>query len=161
MAEHAVVGLKVNERAVFLFGRFQFALLFEVAKLEFGGFGLAVPECRYLEVFGKGVDRFGSHAVQAHGFFEGLRVVLGAGIDLAHHIHHLAQGDTPAKVAHRDAVLVDCHVDLLAVAHGELVDGVVDHLFEQHVYAVFRAAPVTEFTDIHTRTQANVLPPVE
>jgi hypothetical protein len=53
----------------------------------------------YFKIMAQGIYRLGTYAVQAHAFLKHLAVVLGAGVDLAHHIHHFAQRNAPAIVA--------------------------------------------------------------
>ena len=54
------------------------------------------------------------------------------------------------------ASILDAHPYLGAVAHDVLVDGVVDDLLEQDVNAVVVVLAVTDSTDVHPRTLADV-----
>ena len=110
---------------------------------------------------GKGVDRLDAYAVEAHGFLEGVAVVLGSGVDFCGAVQQFSQGNAAAEVAHRDDVVLDRDVDLAPGAHDELIDRVIDDLLDQHVDAVVGLRAVAQFADIHARTQADVLAPVE
>ena len=146
-----------DERPV-LFAGVAFALLHQQAAGEHRGLGAAVAEGGDREAGGQGVHRLGAHAVQAHRELEHLGVVLGAGIDHGHALHHLAQWNAAAVVAHpAEAVLTDVDVDALAKAHDVLVDRVVQDLLEQDVDAVVRVGTVAEATDVHARPLADVL----
>ena len=115
-----------------------------------------VPVGHDAEITGKGVDRLGAHAVQSHAELKDLVVVLGARVDDRSALHDLAEGNPAAEVADADPVVFDGHVDLPAVAHDELVHGVVDHFLEEDVDAVFGIAAVPEPADIHARPEPYV-----
>lgn len=129
--------------------------------LEFRHFHPPFPNGSDFEVARQGVDCFGTHPVKANGFLKCFAVVFGAGVDFAHHIHHFAQGHAPAIIAHRNTVLGYLDVDLLAVAHHMLVDTIIHDLLDEDVNPIVLTAPVSQFADIHTRTEADVLAPVE
>ena len=122
---------------------------------------MPLPHALDLEVAAQRVHRLRTHAVQAHALLEGLAVVLGAGVDLAHHVDHLAQWHTPPVVAHFHARAFDRDLDLFAVAHHEFIDAVVQHLLQQDVDAVVEAAAVAQLTDVHARPQPDVFFPVQ
>ncbi len=65
----------------------------------------------------------------------------------------LAERDAAAVVAHAHGALGELDLDLLAEAHRELVDGVVDRLLEQDVDAVLGVVPLppTGFSAKHQR----------
>ena len=69
---------------------------------------------------------------------KGLGVVLAARVEHAYGLYKLSLWNATAIVAHGDAQVV-LHVYLYAVAriHLKLIDRVVYHLLEQHIYAVF------------------------
>ena len=54
-------------------------------------------------------------------------------------------------------VVYDVNLDAFAKAHLELVDTVVDNLFEQYVYTVVALRTIAELTNVHTWTQTDVL----
>ena len=115
-----------------------------------------VPVGHDAEIDGKSVDRLGAHTVQSHAELEDLVVVLGARVDDRSALHDLAEGNPAAEVADADQVVFDGHVDLPAVAHDELVHGVVDHFLEEDVDAVFGIAAVPEPADIHAGPEPDV-----
>ena len=107
----------------------------------------------------KRVDGFGAHAVQADGFLEHLAVVFRTCIELRDGFLQLAQWDAASIVANADLLfgLVHRHLNLLAEARSEFVDGVVNHLFDKHIDAVILGSAVAELADVHTRAATDVL----
>ena len=115
---------------------------------------------------GEGVGGFQADAVHTHGFLEGLVVEFRAGVELAHGgvqqvlrlvLFAESERDAAAIVADGDALALDLDLDEFAIAHRELVDGVVDDLLHQHVHAVVGRRAVAQAADVHTRTQPDVL----
>ena len=49
----------------------------------------------------------------------------------------------------------------MAEAHHILVDGIVEHLLEQHVDSVVVVRPVAQLADVHTGAQTDMFAPVE
>ena len=47
------------------------------------------------------------------------------------------------------------------MAHNKLIYGVVDDFFEKDVDPIIGGGAITQFPNIHARTQANVLFPIE
>ncbi len=124
--------------------------------------GFSIAPGLDLEKVGQCVDRLDTDAVETHGFLEGLAVILRTGVDLCGAVEKFAKRNSAAEIAHLDAAfLVDLDLDLLAVAHDVLVDGVVDGLLEQDVEAVVGRGAVAELADIHAGAHADVLAPVE
>ena len=64
-------------------------------------------------------------------------------------------------VTHGHLLVVEDYLDGLPEAHHILVDGVVEHLFEQHVDTIIGGAAITQLTDIHSRTAAYMLLPFQ
>ena len=105
---------------------------------------------------GKGVDGLGADAVEADAELENVIVVFGAGVDLGDAIHHFAQGDAAPEIAHADRGAFDADLHLLAIAHDEFVNGVIDDLLEQDVAAVIVMGAVADAPDVHAGAQADV-----
>ena len=106
----------------------------------------------------EGVHGFQAHTVEAHAGCEDRRVVLGAGVQLRNGVDKAAQGDAATIVAyHGRAVFYHFHFYALAKALVELIDTVVDALFEEHVDAVFGVRSVAKATDVHTGSGADVV----
>ena len=106
---------------------------------ELVGTRFSVPVGLDFKKVGKGVDRLDAHAVEAHGFFKGVAVVFGPGVDLGGAVQQFSQRDAAAEVAHlAQAVWGDVDGDLFAESHDEFVNGVVDDFFQQDVNAVVR-----------------------
>ena len=99
---------------------------------------LALTYGLHLKIGRKRVDGFSTHAVQTDRLLEYLAVVFGACVELRYGFGQLAQRNAASIVA--DAYFfcgfVDRHLNLLAETRGELVDGVVDHLFDEYIDAV-------------------------
>ena len=84
------------------------------------------------------VDGFHAHAVQSDTFLEGFRVVFAAGVEHVDRLDEFSLRYASSVVAHAHAQVVgDVYLNAFSGVHLKLVDGVVDHLLEQHVDAVF------------------------
>ena len=119
---------------------------------------LALSVGAHLEACAQRIDRLDAHTVESHALLESLGVVFAARIEHAHGLDELALRDAAAIVAHADTqIVVDIHLDAVALFHLKLVDRVVYHLFQQHIDAVFGQRSVAQTTDIHTRTGTHVL----
>ena len=94
--------------------------------------------------------------VQTHGLLVSLGVVLTACVEDAHSLHHGVQRNTSSEVAYCCGLLVYSYLDLLSESSRELVDGVVDHFLEEHVDAVSQILSVTQSSDVHSRTSADM-----
>src|SRR5690606_37850650 len=128
-------------------------LALELPALERRELELAVADALHLERGREGVDRLRADAVQADRELEHVVVVLAAGVDLADALDDLAERDAAPVVADLDRRAVAGDLDLLARAHDELVDRIVDDLLEHHVDAVGRVRAVAEAADVHARPQ--------
>ena len=161
LLEHGLVRLELDQGAVGGIGLLHLLVLHELAELEAGHLHLSVAHALHAEIAAERVHGLGTHPVQAHALLEGLAVVLGAGVDLADHVDHLAQGDAAAIVADAHPAVLDLDLHLAAVAHHVLVDAIVQHLLQQDVDAVVEAGSVAQLADVHARTEADVLLPVQ
>ena len=103
---------------------------------------LALAERLHGEVHRQGIHRFRTHAVQSHGLLERLGVVLAAGVQQRHCIHHLPQGYAAPIVAHAHLLIAHGNLYHLAFAHAILIDGVIDGLFDKHIDTVIGVAAV-------------------
>ena len=110
-----------------------------------------------MEALGERVDGLGADAVQTYGLLEGLVVELASRVQYAGGLDDGVERDAAAEVAHGDFVVLDIDQDLLAEAHGVLVDGVVHDLLEQDIDAVTFLASVAEAADVHAGTKPDVL----
>ena len=155
-AEDVQIGQKLDVRAVGLVGRSALLLLFQFAALKehFGAPAVAVGADD--EVGRKRVDGLGADAVEPHAELEDVVVVFGTGIDDRDALYYFAEGNAAAVVADLDSPLVDLDVDLLATAHDELIDGIVNDLLEQYVDAVVGIGTRAEAADVHAGPQADV-----
>ncbi len=132
----------------------------QIAALEVHAHHLSFAHAPDLAFRGKRVHRLEAHAVKAYRLLEILVVELASGIDFRSHLLHFAERDSASVVAHRNLPLVsDGDVDSLSHAHVELVDGVVEHLLDKHIYAVVGMRAVAELSYVHTRSAADMLVP--
>ena len=154
------VGGELHVGAVSLVGA-TLGLVHEQAPLELDLGELAVAHGAGEELRGEGVDGLRADAVHADGELEDVVVELAAGVELAHALAELAEGDAAAVVAAGDGLLVDRELDLAAEAGNELVDGVVEHLLEEDVDAVHVVGAVALAPDVHAEAQADVLQSLE
>ena len=155
-AKDVLIGQKLDVRAVGLVGRSALLLLFQFAALKehFGAPTVAVGADD--EVGRKRVDGLGADAVEPHAELEDVVVVFGTGVDDRDALDDFAEGNAAAVVADLDSPLVDLDVDLLATAHDELINGIVDDLLEQYVDAIVGIGTRAEPTDVHAGPQADV-----
>ena len=158
--EKLVIWLEIDFGAVFFVCRGNLEILHQNALAEFGALDLAVAETLYDKLCRERVHRLGTHAVHAHRLLEGFGIVLAARIHLRHAVDDLLQRDAAAVVAHAAAVVFHVDFNLLARAHGELVDGVVDNFLREHVDAVVGALSVAQLADVHTGAEPNVFVPI-
>ena len=145
------------QRAVRLLASLALLLVLELAELEGRLDELALAKAADQELLRQRIDRLGADAVQADAELEYVVVVLGAGVDLRHAVHDLAQRDAAPEIAHRHALALDLDLDLLAVAHDEFINRVVYDLLEQDVAAVIVVGAVADAADVHARAQPDVL----
>ena len=132
VSEDVRIGVVVHEGAVVLARCGQdLALLDELPLLEDDCLHRPVAVGGDSHTGGESVDRLEPDAIEPDRLLEDLVVVLGAGIHRTYSLSERALRDASAVVADGDVavlLLVDRDVDVLAVPHRILVDGVVDHL---------------------------------
>jgi len=72
---------------------------------------------------GQGIDRLDAYSVETYGFFEGIAVIFGPGVDFCGAVQQFAQRDAAAEVAHfAQAVRSHVNGDFFAEPHDEFVD---------------------------------------
>ena len=112
------------------------------------------------------IDGLGTYTIQADGLFECFGIVFTTRVEQRYCFHHLAQWYATAIVAHTDnftriarLIGIRMHTDLyhLALIHAELIDRVINSLLDKHIDTVIVVLTIAQFTDIHTRTTANML----
>jgi len=157
VAENCRVGHKPHIRAVGLVTWLHRALLEQLAAAEPGTLALAVAHRTHLKLGAQRVHSLQAHTVQTDGFLESLAVKLAARVHLRHRVDQRAKRDTAAIVAHGGRGGVHIHDYLLAVAHHKLVYRVVEHLLDQHVYAVVRGRAVAQLAYVHAGAPADML----
>ncbi len=104
--KHRFIRDKAHHRTI-LFTAFSLLVFFDQhPSFKLGRFFLSFPESCDFEIIAQCIHSLCTHTVQSHRFLKSLAVILGAGIDLAHHIHHFSQRDTTAIITngHRFAL---------------------------------------------------------
>ena len=160
VAENEVIGDETDECAV-LFGRLAVALVLEVAADEGCVVGFAVAVGLHEETFGERVDGLGADAVETDGLLEVGVVELAAGVELGGRVDDFVEGNAASEVTDGDDAVFYGDDDLRAVAHRELVDGIVDDLLEEDVDAVALVVAVARPADVHAGAAPDVLVPLE
>ena len=104
------------------------------------------------------VDSLDTDTIHSHRLLKGLGVVLTTRIQLADGFDDLSLRDTTTIVANRDPQMV-YNIDLNALAsiHTELIDGVVDGLFQKYIDTILWLRTVGEASDVHARTRADMV----
>ena len=106
---------------------------------------------------GEGVDGFQTHAVQSDGGRVLVAVVLSTGVQLRNGFNQAARRNASTIVANGGGEVVgDVYFYFFAKPGVELVDAVVDALFEQDVNAVLGMRSVSQAPDVHARTHTDV-----
>ena len=154
--EESRIGLEENVRAV-LFFRLAAAVVDEFSAFEGGFSELSVAAGAGHKAAREGIDSFQTHPVQSDRGCVLIVVVLTAGVQLRNGGNQTTEGNAAAVVADRSREFVrDFDFDFLTETLVELVDRVVDALFEQHINTIFGMRSVAEASDIHTGAHANV-----
>ena len=130
MLKQRVVGLEIDVGAILVLRRFR-GVADQLASLESSLAHLSVAIAVHLEMGAQGVDGLHTDAVQSDTLLECLRVVLATRVQHADGLDHLALRDAASVVAYGDAQLVvDVDLNPVAGLHLELIDAVVDDLFQ-------------------------------
>ena len=134
--ELRIVWLEIDVGTVLVLRRFRH-IRNQFSTLEDGFAYLSFTIAAYLEMRAQGIDSLHTHTVQTDRLLESLGVELTTGVQNADTLDELALGDASAIVAHRDAeVVLYVDFDAIACPHLELIDGVVEYLFQQDVDTV-------------------------
>ena len=160
LLEDLRVGREAHEGAVALRRPALAPLLRDERALVEEGLGeLALAEGAHLEGRRQGVDGLGADAVHADRELEDIVVELAAGVLPRDAVDDAAEGDAAAVVADGDLPgrVVDGDLDLAAVAHDELVDGIIDDLLQEDVDAVLVLAAIARAADVHAGALADVV----
>ena len=151
------IGSECNEgaRSILAVSTLLFALLLSQGKRCLSEF--AVPMTANEEVAGECIYGFGSHAVESNAKLKDIVIVFGTGVDAGYTVDNLSQRDAPTEISHSDGAVFYSYVNMLSVAHDELIDCVIHDFLEQDVYAVVILGSISSATDVHSGSQANVL----
>ena len=157
IVEHRGIWFKINISAVLVLCRLSHIAL-QLTILKDGLTHFALTIAVYLEMCTQCIHSLYSYTIQANGLLESLRVEFSAGVQNTHRVDKLTLRDASTVVSNRDAVIVfDIHLDTVASLHLELIDGVVEHFLQQDIDSIFCRRAVTQTSDIHTWTQADML----
>ena len=157
LSEERLVGREFHQRAVALAGLGDARLVLELPLHKLDHFGLALADGLRSVIERERVDRLLADAVEPDRLLEGLAVVFRPGVDDRDTVHELPERDATAVVADLDAAFGDLDLDLPALPHHELVDGVIDRLLEEDVDAILGVRAVAEPSDIHAWTETDML----
>lgn len=144
------VGFEFDEGTVFLVRALTVEAAEELAAGEFGAGEFSVAVGLDEEAAGECVNGLGADAVESDGELEDVVVIFGAGIDEGNALDDFAEGDSAAEIADRDAGSVDMDEDFAAVAHNELIDGVIDNFLQEDIDSVVVLGTVADSADIHS-----------
>ena len=89
-----------------------------------------ITESLHHEIGREGVDSLRTDTVQTDGLMESLIVVLTTGVDNRDSVDEFAQRNTTTVVAYGNLFAFNGHLDNLTFLHAELVNGVIDCLFD-------------------------------
>ena len=129
--------------------------------IESHPFRLPVPEGLDNETLGKGIHGFYTDTIQSHGFLESLGIILGPRVHLRSHIYQFTQWNSSSKIPNRNRPFLHLDNNLTPRSHRKLVNTIIHHLFNQYVYSIVHCRSVPQFSNIHTRAQAYMFPPVQ
>ncbi len=150
--EHGIVGFKLYEGSV-LFRRLPNPLIVcENSFFELGKLSLSIAKRLHFEIIRKRIDSFRTHTIQTNWLLECTRIVLCSGVDLWNYIHNFSEGNSPAIIAHHHTRIGDGHIDHFSIAHHVFIDGVIDHLFYEHINAIILWRSIAKFSDVHPGT---------
>ena len=137
VVEHRCVGLEIDIGAVLILCRFC-DIAGQFATLESRLAHLTITITMHLEMRTQRIHSLHTHTIQSDRLLESLRIKLSAGVQDTDGIDELTLRDASTIVAHRNAMIIlNVHLNTVACLHLELVDRVVEHLFQQHIDAVF------------------------
>ena len=155
--EERIVRLEEDVGTVLILRGFRH-ITYQHATLKDGLTHLPFTIAAHLESAAQGIDGLHTHAVQTDRLLESLRVELSAGVQDADGVDELSLRDASSIVTNRHTqVILDGHLNTVAGLHLELVDGVVEHLLQQHIDTVVGLGAVVKLSDIHTRAQTDML----
>ena len=153
--ENRAIGFEEN------FGAVGFGLLALLLRLEFTSFEVCAEKLT-VAITGnrktgrEGVNCLRADAVQSDAELEDVVIVFRACIDPRNAVDHLAERDAASVVSDADEIAVDCNIDLAAIPHDELVDGIVDDLFQKDIDAVIMVGAIPQAADVHAGTRPDV-----
>ena len=155
--EERIVWFKKDESTILIL-RLGSIVFQEITTFENKMAHLAVAERLHLEMGTEGIDRFHTDTVQTDTLLERLAIVLTTGIQHADSLNELSLRNTTAIVADADTQIV-LYIDFQTCSspHLKLIDGVIDHLLQEHINTILRQVTITQTTDVHTRTGTHML----
>ena len=155
--EERIVRLEEDVGTVLILRGFRH-ITYQHASLKNGLAHLPVTIAAHLETAAQGIDGLDTHTVQTDRLLESLRVELSAGVQDADGVDEFSLGDASSIVTNRHPkIILDGHLNTVAGLHLELVDRIVEHLLQQHIDTVVGLGAVVKLSDIHTRTQTDML----
>ena len=119
---------------------------------------LTIPDTAGHKATRKHIHRLHTDSVQSNRLDKSRGTVLSTGIHHRYGRSQTLQRNTTSVIANPDRLVLDRDLDQLASSHDELIDRVVHHLFDQHINSIIGRRSIPQFTDIHPRSQSNMLP---
>ena len=157
LAENLLIDAEADKGTILLI----YATLPAVGKLQTLGKSnrvrLAITHRARRKLARKHIHSLYTHTVQTYGLLEGVALVLTTRIHLTYGCRQRLERNTTTIVAHRNNIIFDGYLNLVADAHNKLVNRVIDRLLNQNVDTIIRLRAITQLTDVHTGTQAQVL----
>ena len=129
----------------------------QLAEAELSIRAHSVPVCFYKEILRQRIHGLQTHAVQTHGLLVTLGVVLTSGVQHAYSLDYGIKRNTTSEVSYDRLLFIHIDLNLLAESHGELIDGIVHYLLEQHIDTVSLIITVSESSNVHAGTLADML----
>ncbi len=159
--EQRIVGRELDKCSVRLFRISHRRFLNDISTAILHALHLAIANRPDQEVVRQGIDSLDADTIQSHGFLERLAVVFTAGVHPRRGLDELAERYAATGVLDSHGCFRHIDTQRFAKPHHIFVNGIVEHLLQQHVYAVVGSRPIAKLTDIHTGAAADMLIPVK
>ena len=112
--------------------------------------------------YAQSIHRLDTHPIQTDRLLEGLTIILRPSINLGGTVHQLTQRNPATVVTHlHPALVIDVDANLLTVPHDKLIHRIIECFLQENIDPIVRRRPITQLTNIHSGTEANVLSPVQ
>ena len=104
------------------------------------------------------IHGFDTHTIESHTLLESFRVVLSTRIEYTHSFHQFPLWDASSIVAHSNSqIIFNIYLYPIARFHFELINRVVQNLFQEYINAVLWQLSVAQSTNVHAWTSTHML----